>query len=152
LFKLFDHYSVGLPLLFSLVSEIIIICFVFDIKKLERLMKESTGENLPCIIKWVTMTITFIFALIAFVGSFIAEFANPLELPWWGMLFGWVLMMWPILISLLGICIPKKYFLCCLYKYTAINQPKDNDLSKSTSFKKAETNQIQPSDNSINNA
>mmetsp|Transcript_15519 Transcript_15519/g.10887 ORF Transcript_15519/g.10887 Transcript_15519/m.10887 type:complete len:117 (+) Transcript_15519:1474-1824(+) len=39
MFELFDHYAVGVPLIFALTAEIIIITFMFDINKLDTLMQ-----------------------------------------------------------------------------------------------------------------
>mmetsp|Transcript_29966 Transcript_29966/g.40554 ORF Transcript_29966/g.40554 Transcript_29966/m.40554 type:complete len:204 (+) Transcript_29966:198-809(+) len=118
MFELFDHYAVGLPLLFALNAEIIIVCYMFNINKLDTLMQRNTGERIPWIIKYTACSVTLAFTFIALIGSFIREFSNPLELPGWALIFGWLLILLPISISLIGICVPKKYFLCCLYKYT----------------------------------
>lgn len=80
-------------------------------------MFNATGERFPkplfFIVRYGLVTIM----LVSFVVSFIAEFENPLELPWWALIFGWVLMLAPIVISLVGFCASKKNILCCCHKY-----------------------------------
>ena len=82
-------------------------------------MFNATGERFPkplfFIVRYGLVTIMFV----SFIVSFIAEFENPLELPWWALLFGWTLMLAPIVISLIGFCASKKYILCCCHKYAS---------------------------------
>ena len=78
------------------------------------MMFNATGERFPKILFWIIRYGLVIVMSLSFIVSAIAEFSNPLELPWWALMFGWVLMMAPIMISLLGFCIPKHKLLCCL--------------------------------------
>jgi len=82
-------------------------------------MFNATGERFPKFIVWLVRYGLLILMIITFLVSAIAEFSNPLDLPGWALFFGCVLMLTPILLVLLGFCIPKSRLLCCLDRYSA---------------------------------
>lgn len=100
---------------------VFIIGWKFDLIKLDKLVNQNTGETFPkalyVIVKYVLLAIMLITCIIAFI----AEFANPLELPWWALTFGWILMLFPMLLVVCGLFINKKVMLCCLNKFIATN-------------------------------
>ena len=119
IFELFDHYAVGLPLLFLQLLNVIVIGWKFDLAKLDRLVTENTGEQFPRAIYGLVKYVLLALMASVVVIAVVAEFANPLELPWWAMLFGWMLMLFPIALALAGFCVEKQMFLCCLNKFSA---------------------------------
>lgn len=82
-------------------------------------MYNATGERFPKVLFYIVRYGLVFIMTISFTVGFIAEFENPLDLPWWGLMFGWLLMILPIGISMAGICIPKKSLLRCLEKYSS---------------------------------
>ena len=114
---MFDHYAVGLPLLFMELANTIILGWKFDILTLDQMMFNATGERFPKIIFWIVRYALLVIMTISFVVCFISEFSNPLDLPGWAIFFGWCLMMTPIAIALAGFCITKDKLLCCCKKY-----------------------------------
>ena len=57
-------------------------------------------------------------SVVLFIGL-VNEFSNPLNLPWWALTIGWLMMLYPILVAIGGLCIQKKWFLCCLNKFSS---------------------------------
>lgn len=121
IFELFDHYAVGLPLLFLQLMNVFLLGWKFDLTKLDCLVTQHTGETFPKVLYYIVKYILFAIMIIIVLIAFIAEFENPLELPWWAFIFGWSLMMFPIMLVLGGCCVDKKRLLCCLNKFTATN-------------------------------
>ena len=77
----------------------------FDLLRLDQMMFNATGERFPKILFWIVRYGLLIIMLISFSVSFFAEFQNPLDLPRWALMFGWILMLTPIILSLIGFCI-----------------------------------------------
>ena len=77
----------------------------FDLLRLDQMMFNATGERFPKILFWIVRYGLLVVMLISFTVSFFAEFQNPLDLPWWALMFGWLLMLTPIVLSLAGFCI-----------------------------------------------
>ena len=97
----------------------IIIGWKFDLAKLDGLVNQNTGERFPKILYGIVKYfLCFVMAAVVLI-ALLAEFENPLELPWWGLMFGWALMLFPILLVLSGFCTEKKRVLCCLMRFTA---------------------------------
>jgi len=119
IFKLFDHYAVGLPLLFLELLNTIILGWKFDILTLDQMMFNATGERFPKLIVWLVRYGLLALMIVTFFVSALAEFTNPLDLPGWALFYGCVLMLAPIMIVFFGFCIPKSRLLCCLDKYAA---------------------------------
>ena len=119
IFQLFDHYAVGLPLLFMELANTLILGWKFDMLKLDSLMYAATGEHFPKILFYIIRYGLVIIMSVSFLVSAVNEFSNPLELPGWALIFGWTLMLTPIVISILGFCLPKDKVLCCLVKYSS---------------------------------
>jgi hypothetical protein len=61
----------------------------------------------------VLVSISFI------VGVYVEITTNPLKLPEWAKGLGLIMMFFPIVISLIGLCVPKEKFMCCLSKHLA---------------------------------
>lgn len=118
IFELFDHYAVGLSLLFLELANTLILGWLVDMHKLDDLMFKSTGERFPKALFYVVRYGLVAVMSISFISAFIHEFSNPLELPVWALVFGWMLMLAPLVIALVGIFVPKSRVLCCLEKYS----------------------------------
>lgn len=86
---------------------------------LDQLMYNATGERFPKPLFYIVRYGLVAIMTVSFIVSFIAEFENPLELPGWALFFGWVLMLAPIVLSLLGFCFTKKRIFCCCDKYAS---------------------------------
>lgn len=57
---------------------------------------------------------------ISFIIGIYTEFTeNPLKLPGWARLCGLSMMIAPMILSFVGMCVPKEKLMCCLYKHTA---------------------------------
>ena len=119
IFQIFDHYAVGLPLLFLELANTLILGWKFDMLTLDQLMFNATGERFPKPLFYIVRYGLVAIMLVSFTVSFIAEFENPLDLPWWALIFGWTLMLAPIVISLVGFCVSKKRVFCCCNKYAS---------------------------------
>ena len=118
IFELFDHYAVGLPLLFLQFVNVIVIGWKFDLAKLDKLVNENTGEQFPKLLYFLVRYILMILISVVLVIGFMNELSNPLNLPWWALVIGWWMMLYPILIAIGGLFIDKKWFLCCLSKFS----------------------------------
>ena len=81
-------------------------------------MFDSTGEKFPKPLFFLVRYFLVAIMSISFVLGVVHEFSNPLDLPWWAFMCGWMLMLFPILLSLFALCIPKKRGLFCLHKYS----------------------------------
>ena len=46
-FEMFDHYAVGMPLLFMLIAQTIFIGYIFGLDRLSDLLYQNTGERIP---------------------------------------------------------------------------------------------------------
>ena len=108
---------------------------LFDFDKLSDLLFENTRERLPLYFKYMLKWVMMILIAISFViGLFVEITSNPLKLPGWAKFLGLIMMFTPIVISLIGICVPKKKFLCCLAKYLAPDN-KPNDINAEEEIK-----------------
>ena len=73
IFKLFDHYAVGINLIFNVFYQAIAIAWFYGFDKIIRLAHESTGETIP---RWITVFTKYLapaFLLVFWVISFILE-------------------------------------------------------------------------------
>lgn len=102
MFNLFNHYAVGICLLFILLCESIIISWIFTIDKINEKLNETTGENIGPFFKFVLKYITPALAGISLLLGIIDEFSNPLSLPAWAVLFGIFLILLPISFAIYG--------------------------------------------------
>ena len=82
-------------------------------------MFNATGERFPKFLFWLVRYGLTIVMLVSFTVGAVAEFYNPLELPWWALFFGWLLMLFPITVACLGFCLPKSKVLRCLDRYAS---------------------------------
>jgi hypothetical protein len=90
------------------------------VDKLSDLLHEATGERLPWIFKFMLKYVMVVLVFISFiVGVYVELTTNPLKLPTWAKVFGLIMMFTPITISLIGLCVPKEKFMCCLAKHLA---------------------------------
>jgi len=119
IFEIFDHYSVGLPVLFLFTCEVYILGWKFSMSRLNELLMANTGESFTTFhilnVKYLLLAIM----ITTTAAGFVMELSNPLELPWWAFSFGWILMAAPIILSLVGLCVPKRRLLGKLGKYCA---------------------------------
>lgn len=118
IFELFDHYAVGLSLLFMELANTLILGWYFDMIKLDELMFKATGERFPKPLFFIVRYGLVVVMTLSFTSALIHEFSNPLDLPTWALFFGWMLMLTPLLLALGGMFVPKSRVLCCLEKYS----------------------------------
>lgn len=73
-FQIFDHYAVGLPLIFLELANTLILGWKFDMKKLDGLMFDATGERFPKIFFYFVRYGLVTIMSISFVVGFFSEF------------------------------------------------------------------------------
>lgn len=110
-FNLFDSYSCGVSLYFTLFMECLVIGWIFGIEKLSIIAERTTGEKIPkivmIIVKFIIPTLTIIVIIIYFIGEFSeATFVKRN----WGHTITWLgRLLWivPISLGFIGICKPN---------------------------------------------
>ena len=108
-------------MLFLQLMNVIILGWKFDLAKLDSLVTANTGEKFPKILYGIVKYLLLVIMSGVVLIAVIAEFDNPLELPWWAVIFGWTLMLFPIALAMSGFCFEKKKLLCCLDKFSWSN-------------------------------
>lgn len=102
MFNLFNHYAVGICLLFILLCESVIISWVFTIERINEKLREKTGEEIKPFFAFILKFITPTLAGISLLLGIIDEFSNPEKLPGWAVFFGFCLMVIPISLAIYG--------------------------------------------------
>lgn len=109
-FNLFDSYSCGVSLYFTLFMECLIIGWIFGIEKLSIIAEKTTGEKIPkvvmILVKFVIPILTIIVIIIYFIGEFSEKTAIARN---WGGPITWLgRLLWivPIGLGFIGICRP----------------------------------------------
>lgn len=107
----------GLPLIFLELGNTLILGWKFDLLTLDQLMFNATGERFPKILFYIVRYGLVTLMTISFVVSAVSEFSNPLDLPPFALMVGWLLMLVPIVMAMAGLCVTKKNLFCCCNKY-----------------------------------
>jgi len=102
MFNLFNHYAVGVCLLYFLVIESIIICWVFKVETINEKLKENTGEEIKPYFAFILKFITPSLAGFALIVGIIDEFSNPDKFPAWAIGFGVWMMITPLCFIIYG--------------------------------------------------
>lgn len=95
IFELFDHYAIGINLIFFLFFQTIAIGWIYGFKKLEDLALEQTNERFPKIysvfIKYIIPVLLFGLCMI----SLVQEITNDYGFPGWAVFVGWIFTILP---------------------------------------------------------
>ena len=103
LFGLWDHYAVGVALLFLVFSEAIFFGWFMGIEPLAAKVKECTGETLPKIVSFSPRFVLPLAMGLSLINAFYNDFTNPLDLSAGWLIYGWILLLAPLVISLAGL-------------------------------------------------
>jgi len=132
-FNIFNDYAAGLALIFVVVAETALICFVLGLDRLDALIFHSTGERLPNAVKFCIKFVSLPIMSFILILGFYNEFSSDLMSPRWTQVMGRSLALVPIGAAFLG--------LIWAPKTTPIEQLVEEQFGKSFEQLTAELNQ-----------